>query len=204
VRERYREALRTDEAGEGVAAGGHDESPGALAVSDERGRDLADSPDHGTGVADADRAVPELQRRVGLGPGLGCLPQLQRGLVGDEGRPAAPEEGELVVAGDPGGQWPAELGRGGQRQRAEVRAQVGADEDEGAADELAGDDRALSGEVQQHDVVGLLGQRRFRLGGDRRGDDPGRGRPQGGQHLGGGAGPGDEDQVVVGAGAGHL
>ena len=56
----------------------------------------------GPAAAMLDRAVPVLHRRVGLGPELGRLAQLEGGLLGQPDGPAAADEGHLLGVGQPG------------------------------------------------------------------------------------------------------
>src|SRR5258708_18832962 len=74
--QRDREALRPGEGDERVPGARDDQGAGAGGVPRQGLRDVADPPHDRRGVADADRAVPELQRRVGLRPRAGGLAQL--------------------------------------------------------------------------------------------------------------------------------
>ena len=173
-------------------------------------RGFAEHPGHGPRRGDADRAVPVLHRRVGLGPGQRGLGHLQPGLVGQPDGPAAAEEGELGVVQDAVGQrlGDAALGVGDDLLQVEggagLRGDVCSEQGQRGGRETRLHDRLLIGEVQDDGRVGQRRSRSLRVGDHRDGRGDALEPLEQFEHLGRGAGAAERDDAVIGAAEGEL
>ncbi|CAM5409176.1 hypothetical protein STANM309S_06393 [Streptomyces tanashiensis] len=154
VREGDREPLGADQGRDRVDRVGGEQGAGGLHFLAETGGGGTEAADQARPVADADRAVAVLHRRVRLRPGAGHFAQLERRLVGEADGPAGAEEGELAAPLPGGGQLLVQDEfRVGDRG-AEVQPEPGAQELQGGGGEPGLDDGAFVGEAEVDDPLG--------------------------------------------------
>src|SRR6266498_3402333 len=93
----HRGSLHLDQLGHGIEPAGDDRGPGRRDVLQQVAVHLTENPDDGTGTCQADRAVPILHGRIGLGERATCLAHLQGRLVRQTDRPSRTEKYVMVV-----------------------------------------------------------------------------------------------------------